>query len=144
MVRHLTYAITCLQNNTCQIFNEDEVTTCFRYKTLLTIFKALVENRQRTCNIARTNDVGQTESYKIDSRQFQVEFVRGFRDCIATTTRQTRVIQTDRLLAWFQAVASAVWKYTKRLTPVRLAASTRLEPPTQLVRVSLYQSSGSL
>ena len=53
------------------------------------------------------------------------------------------MIEANRLLERFHAIAKSSLEIneTKRRFP---GGSTKLAPPTQFVRVSLYQSSGSL
>src|SRR3984893_2312576 len=72
-----------LDDDPGQILNKDEVAPCRVDKSTFSFRQPLEKDRQRSADIARTDDIGQAKGYPIDAAVLDIMFARGLRDCIA-------------------------------------------------------------
>ena len=144
MIGAVPGAVGRLEHIRARSLTKHEIAPRLGDEAALAVLQALEENRQRAAHVARADHVGQAEGDVVEAGNLQIILGRGLGNRVAAVGRVFRMIEPDRLLQRLQAVAQRGLEIDEAPRLVSLRCLDQVAPPTQLVSVSLYQSSGSL
>ena len=126
MICSSSHAGACLDHRSRKVLDVDKIAPSRGHDAAFALGQALEKDRQRPRDVARSNHVSEPESHVVEPRQREIVLRSGLRNGIRGIPRIFRVVQPDRRLQRFHAVAQGGLKVDESSHAVLLRGADKI------------------